>query len=76
MTATNASLEKHEQPDMYKYPPVQVENAGQDVEKVGNARAIRGDYAGAVAKTDPAEIALVRKMDWRIMPTLWAMYFL
>ncbi|EKG18862.1 hypothetical protein MPH_03878 [Macrophomina phaseolina MS6] len=34
------------------------------------------DQFGAVAKTDPAEIALVRKLDWRIMPTLWAMYFL
>lgn len=27
-------------------------------------------------KTDPAEIKLVRKLDWRIMPTLWVMYFL
>lgn len=34
------------------------------------------DYSGAVKKTDPAEIKLVRKLDWRIMPTLWAMYFL
>ncbi|RDW67067.1 hypothetical protein BP5796_09816 [Coleophoma crateriformis] len=35
-----------------------------------------GDYAGAVAKDSPVEIALVRKLDLRIMPTLWAMYFL
>ena len=35
-----------------------------------------GDYSGAVAKTDQDEINLVRKMDFRIMPTLWAMYFL
>ncbi|KAJ9646425.1 hypothetical protein H2199_002474 [Coniosporium tulheliwenetii] len=34
------------------------------------------DYSGAVEKTDPAEIRLVKKLDWRIMPTLWAMYFL
>lgn len=34
------------------------------------------DYSGAVAKTDPKEIALVKKLDYRIMPTLWAMYFL
>lgn len=34
------------------------------------------DYSGAVAKSDPAEIALVRKLDMRIMPTLWAMYFM
>lgn len=25
------------------------------------------DYTGAEAKTDPAEIALVRKIDWRLM---------
>ena len=36
----------------------------------------QGDYAGAVTKTDPLEIALVRKLDIRIMPTLWAMYFM
>ena len=29
------------------------------------------DYAGAVEKSDPKEIALVRKLDMRIMPTLW-----
>ncbi|SCO76690.1 related to putative tartrate transporter [Fusarium oxysporum] len=36
----------------------------------------RGDYSGAATKTDPAEIALVRKLDRMIMPILWAMYFL
>jgi hypothetical protein len=35
-----------------------------------------GDYSGAMAKDDPAELALVRKLDWRIMPTLWCMYFM
>lgn len=25
------------------------------------------DYTGAQAKTDPAEIALVKKIDWRLM---------
>lgn len=34
------------------------------------------DYSGAVEKTSPEEIALVRKLDFRIMPTLWCMYFL
>jgi hypothetical protein len=34
------------------------------------------DYTGAAAKTDPAEIALVRKLDYRIMPALFCMYFL
>lgn len=35
-----------------------------------------GDYSGAVAKSDPREIALVRKLDMRIMPALFCMYFL
>ena len=35
-----------------------------------------GDYSGAVTKTDPKEIALVKKLDRRIMGILWAMYFL
>ena len=48
-----------------------VENAKMKVEPQASA-----DYSGAVAKSDPAEIALVRKLDYRIMPTLWSMYFL
>ncbi|CAI6342049.1 unnamed protein product [Periconia digitata] len=35
-----------------------------------------GDYSGAVAKSDPKEIKLVRKLDRRIMPALFCMYFL
>ncbi|KAF4556376.1 MFS-type transporter-like protein 11 [Elsinoe fawcettii] len=38
--------------------------------------ATDGDYSGAREKSDPAEIKLVRKLDLRIMPILWAMYFL
>lgn len=34
------------------------------------------DYSGAAAKTDPAEIALVKKLDRWIMPILWLMYYL
>ncbi|EMR70335.1 putative mfs transporter protein [Eutypa lata UCREL1] len=34
------------------------------------------DYTGTRKKTDPVEIALVRKLDWCIMPTLCVMYFL
>lgn len=36
----------------------------------------QGDYSGATAKTSPEEIRLVRKLDMRIMPIMWAMYFL
>ncbi|KAK1996656.1 major facilitator superfamily transporter, partial [Colletotrichum falcatum] len=34
------------------------------------------DWTGSAKKTDPEEIKLVRKLDWRIMPTLCVMYFL
>lgn len=34
------------------------------------------DYSGAHEKTDPKEIALVRKLDRWIMPMLWSMYWL
>lgn len=43
--------------------------------KVADEKA-QGDYSGATAKIDPAEIRLVRKLDLRIMPILWSMYFL
>ena len=34
------------------------------------------DYFGSKEKADPAEIALVKKLDRYIMPTLWLMYWL
>ncbi|KAI0555423.1 MFS transporter-like protein [Xylaria curta] len=34
------------------------------------------DRFGSYAKVDPKEIALVRKLDLYMMPTLWLMYFL
>jgi hypothetical protein len=51
---------------------VQVEDAVTGNHKLEDG----GDYSGAVAKTDPKEIALVKKLDIRIMGILWAMYFL
>lgn len=47
-------------------------DADEDLKGTGERR----DYSGAVEKTDPAEIALVRKLDWWIMPILWLMYWL
>ncbi|KAG4439784.1 hypothetical protein IFR05_004752 [Cadophora sp. M221] len=52
-----------------------VPHHNEDLEVAGKGDQ-SGDYSGAVEKTDPAEIALVRKLDKRIMPTLWAMYFM
>ncbi|KAK1625156.1 major facilitator superfamily domain-containing protein [Colletotrichum phormii] len=36
----------------------------------------QADKFGSVAKVDPKEIALVRKLDAYLMPMLWLMYFL
>ncbi|KAL5424051.1 hypothetical protein PMIN06_002445 [Paraphaeosphaeria minitans] len=47
-----------------------------DLEGVKPVAGGNVDYTGSVAKTDPREIALVRKIDWRLMPTLCTMYFL
>ncbi|PMD52733.1 MFS general substrate transporter [Hyaloscypha bicolor E] len=41
-------------------------------EKAGIVR----DYSGAIVVLNPIEQALVRKLDYRIMPTLWLMYWL
>lgn len=38
--------------------------------------AVKTDYSGAAEKTDPKEIALVKKLDRWIMPMLWSMYWL
>jgi len=55
-----------------KHASMQVEFA--DEKKL--EQSTQGDYSGAVAKTDKAEIALVKKLDRRIMPALFVMYFL
>ncbi|KAL4929302.1 major facilitator superfamily domain-containing protein [Aspergillus undulatus] len=46
-----------------------------DLKYKGNQAAGRTDYTGASAKTDPAEIRLVRKVDFIMMPVLWLMYW-
>ncbi|KAK5069335.1 hypothetical protein LTR64_008369 [Lithohypha guttulata] len=57
-----------------KAEPMQVEVASNNSEN--QVAQHDGDYSGAVAKTDAVEIALVRKLDRRVLPILWAMYFL
>ncbi|KAF7552384.1 hypothetical protein G7Z17_g4332 [Cylindrodendrum hubeiense] len=62
-----------EQPsiDVEKHASTHQEYSSDVLEKRPNA-----DYSGATAKTDPAEIKLVKKLDLWIMPTLWLMYWL
>ncbi|KAH7119003.1 major facilitator superfamily domain-containing protein [Dendryphion nanum] len=47
-----------------------------DVEDTLKTKPDLRDYSGASKKTDPREIALVRKLDLWIMPVLWLMYWL
>lgn len=68
MTSTN--MREQERKDELVAAPV------DEVEEVLKANAYTRDYSGAQAKTDPREIALVRKLDLWIMPILWAMYWL
>jgi hypothetical protein len=42
-----------------------------DYDEFDSEKGGRIDYSGAHDKTDPKEIALVKKLDWYIMPTLW-----
>ena len=68
-----ATLSQHYQPDDEAHNNAHVEDV--NVLEMGDVKD-QGDYSGAIAKTDPVEIRLVRKLDMRIMPILWAMYFL
>lgn len=54
------------------------ESGGTQIEYANSLKLAdeKGDYSGATAKTDAREIALVRKLDMRIMPIMWAMYFM
>jgi hypothetical protein len=63
--------------DLEKDMPLQVDDVEAfEKESKANLPANGADYSGAVAKTDPEEIALVRKLDTRIMPALFCLYFL
>ncbi|KAI1490226.1 major facilitator superfamily domain-containing protein [Biscogniauxia mediterranea] len=54
---------------------IHVDGIPDNPEACKNAILVRRDYAGAQAKSDPDEIRLVRKLDFRVMPVLWLMYF-
>jgi MFS family permease len=64
--------------DVKKDPAVMLERAHtHDDEPIKSVPVVtKVDYSGAHEKTDPREIALVRKLDKWIMPMLWSMYWL
>ncbi|KAH7349180.1 major facilitator superfamily domain-containing protein [Pyrenochaeta sp. MPI-SDFR-AT-0127] len=68
------SMNQH---DTEKNPALQLDDIAACEKNVKAQGTLDGaDYTGAAAKTDPEEIALVRKLDYRIMPALFCMYFL
>lgn len=62
--------EKQPQHDLESKPDENFIEVSGDDEK-GRVAEPGADYSGAVKKTSAEEIALVRKLDLRIMPTLW-----
>jgi hypothetical protein len=71
------SLADNHRTDWEKDMPLRVDDVEAfEKDSKANLPATGADYGGAVAKTDPEEIALVRKLDYRIMPALFCMYFL
>lgn len=67
-------------PDDVHHAVVKTED-GADLRNSMDEEALKvqqeqGDYSGARGKTDLKEIALVKKLDRRILPTLCVMYFL
>lgn len=73
--ATNKAASLDEKPNISHLEvlaPTKSVNSDYPVKDVEGEVAL--DNSGAAKKTDPAEIALVKKLDWYIMPVLWLMY--
>lgn len=71
-----ASTEKSAKANLPEAEMVESLNDSKEITDSDVERNAAADYSGAVKKTDPKEIALVKKLDYRIMPILWAMYFM
>lgn len=61
---------KNQQHDLESKPDEKFIEVSNDNEK-GSDPQPGSDYSGAVKKTSAEEISLVRKLDLRVMPTLW-----
>ncbi|KAH6972032.1 MFS transporter [Ilyonectria sp. MPI-CAGE-AT-0026] len=59
-----------------KSPIQHIENGEEVLVKDVTGRPVAVDYSGAHEKVSPEEIRLVKKLDRRIMPTLWLMFWL
>ena len=76
-------ISQQPQPQQHGSQHVEIQKNGEievvfsgDPEKVMGSEQVQRDYSGARAKTDAKEIALVRKLDRRLLPMLCVMYFL
>lgn len=70
------AVTEHRSADIEKNTSLHIDDVASSEKDLKTEAPPGADYAGAVAKSDPAEIALVRKLDYRIMPSLFCMYFL
>lgn len=61
---------KHPEPAIEREKNMAQYDEKAELESVKPAAGGRVDYTGSVAKTDPKEIALVRKIDWRLMVSI------
>lgn len=71
----SASMEADQKARWQHDDTLENDQSSRFVDEKGEVKP-QGDYSGAVAKTNPREIKLVRKLDTRMMPIIWAMYFL
>jgi MFS family permease len=70
------AYEKNEGPQAYHDDNLGVVRTETETVEKAIPAVDRVDYFGAHEKTDPREIALVKKLDRWIMPMLWSMYWL
>lgn len=60
-------MDAKEQPITRDEKSIKLHEEKAELNDVKPAILENADYTGAEAKTDPVEIALVRKIDWRLM---------
>lgn len=79
MTSNPANLQLHDQDHDKPSTNHQESVCGVDLEDPKNEKkqpqSEIADWTGSQKKSDPAEIRLVRKIDFVMMPILWIMYW-
>lgn len=73
-TPVNKNDSGSEKPDVVHQDDALFRTASEAGPEKPVPRVDKVDYSGAYEKTDPKEIALVKKLDRWIMPMLWCEY--